>query len=77
MNYIELLYIIDNDGNERELFFCRVENLSKISTKDLRAKIEKGFKIIRKLNGICVQIFVVDKVKINRDRIFLIEIHEF
>lgn len=77
MKCTELLYIIDNDGNDWYLLSCRIEGRSKIFTKDVKAKIENGFKIIKKHKGRCVQIFIVDTVKKYQEDLYLIEVHEF
>ena len=77
MKFTEILYVIDNEGNERKIFSCQVKNISQILTKDRKTKIEEGFKIVRKLDGACFQIFVVDKVKRDQMDLCLLDVHEF
>lgn len=75
--FTELFYIIDDDGNDWNLLSCRMEGNSKIFTKDSKVIIKNGFKIIRKYNGNCVQIFIVDTIKKLQEDLYLIEVHEY
>lgn len=77
MKFEEILYVIDNDGNEFELKYCVVIKNSKMLTKDFKIKIESGFKIIRKYKGICIQIFIVNDIFEFEENLRFLEISEF
>jgi len=77
VNFTDLLYVIDNDGNEHELSSCLIVKNSKIFTKNVKSNIELGFKIIKKNNGICDQIFIVNEILEILEDLRYLEVQEF
>ena len=48
VNFTDLLYVVDNNGNEHELSSCFIVKNSGIFTKNVKPNIGCGFKIIKK-----------------------------